>query len=92
MVFMNAGGGASSAAVAVAPMVAALRRYSKGTAALLAFMLGGFGAHKFYLGQTFQGILYLLFCWTGIPLILGIIESICYLSHSESQWLNRYCA
>ncbi|MBX9704718.1 MAG: NINE protein, partial [Gammaproteobacteria bacterium] len=29
-------------------------------AALLAIFLGGFGIHKFYLGKTGQGILYLL--------------------------------
>lgn len=33
---------------------------SKTTATLLAFFLGGLGAHKFYLGQTGQGILFLL--------------------------------
>lgn len=44
------------------------------TAVILAVLLGGVGAHKFYLGQTGMGIVYLLFSWTSIPLILGIIE------------------
>ena len=35
---------------------------SKTTAVLLAFFLGGLGLHKFYLGKTFQGFLYLIFC------------------------------
>ncbi|RKO71209.1 TM2 domain-containing protein [Sphingobacterium puteale] len=39
----------------------------KTTAALMAFFLGGFGAHRFYLGQIGLGFLYLLFCWTLIP-------------------------
>ena len=30
--------------------------------ALLAFFLGGFGAHKFYVGKYGQGIFYILFC------------------------------
>ncbi len=41
---------------------------------LLALFLGGFGIHRFYLGQTGAGILYLVFSWTGIPAIIGFIE------------------
>ncbi len=42
---------------------------------LLSVLLGHFGIHKFYLGETGWGIVYLLFCWTGIPTILGVIEA-----------------
>jgi TM2 domain-containing membrane protein YozV len=45
------------------------------TAVLLAIFLGGLGAHKFYLNQVGLGVLYLLFCWTGIPAIIGVIEA-----------------
>ena len=41
---------------------------------LLALFLGGLGIHKFYLGQTGLGVLYLVFSWTGIPSIIGFIE------------------
>jgi TM2 domain-containing membrane protein YozV len=41
---------------------------------LLALFLGTFGIHHFYLRRTGLGILYLVFCWTGIPSILGFIE------------------
>ncbi|MGH9344549.1 MAG: TM2 domain-containing protein [Terriglobia bacterium] len=41
---------------------------------LLALFLGGFGVHHFYLRRTGLGILYLCFCWTPIPWILGFIE------------------
>ena len=44
------------------------------TAVLLALFLGGLGAHKFYLGQTGAGIVYLLFCWTSIPALIALIE------------------
>ena len=37
---------------------------SKTVAALLAFLVGGFGIHHFYLGNPLLGVLYLLFCWT----------------------------
>ena len=41
---------------------------------LLSLFLGHFGIHKFYMGETGWGVVYLLFCWTGIPTILGFIE------------------
>lgn len=43
---------------------------------VLAFLLGGLGIHKFYAGRTGKGILYILFCWTGIPNIIALIEFI----------------
>lgn len=42
---------------------------------LLAIFLGGFGIHHFYMRRNGLGILYLLFGWTGIPMILGWIEA-----------------
>jgi len=41
---------------------------------LFALFLGNFGVHHFYLRRTGLGILYLCFCWTGIPAIVGLIE------------------
>ena len=39
---------------------------SKVTAALFAFFLGGYGAHKFYLGEKKRGQLYLIITLIGI--------------------------
>ncbi|MGI8772801.1 MAG: NINE protein [Acidobacteriaceae bacterium] len=41
---------------------------------LLAFFLGGFGAHHFYLRRNGLGVLYLCFFWTGITYLIGWIE------------------
>ena len=41
---------------------------------ILAFFLGGIGAHKFYAGKIGMGILYLLFCWTFVPAVISLIE------------------
>jgi TM2 domain-containing membrane protein YozV len=41
---------------------------------LFALFLGCFGVHHFYLRRDALGVLYLLFCWTGITAILGFIE------------------
>lgn len=43
---------------------------------LLAILLGSLGAHKFYSGKILKGIIYLIFCWTYIPGIIGFIEGI----------------
>lgn len=45
-------------------------------ALLLAVFLGGLGIHKFYQGKTMQGILYLLFCWTFIPVVLSFFDGV----------------
>ena len=44
------------------------------SAILLDLFLGGIGAHRFYLGQVGLGIAYLLFCWTGIPGLVALID------------------
>ncbi len=63
---------------------------SRITAALLAFFLGGLGIHKFYLGQTIQGLLYLIFCWTFIPALIAFIEFIIYLCSSDENFAKKY--
>lgn len=47
---------------------------NKIAAGLFGIFLGGLGIHKFYLGQIGWGIVYILFCWTYIPGIVGLIE------------------
>jgi len=44
------------------------------TGLLLALFLGGVGAHKFYMGKTGQGVLYLIFCWTFLPALVALVE------------------
>jgi TM2 domain-containing membrane protein YozV/Tfp pilus assembly major pilin PilA len=65
---------------------------SKTALLLLAFFLGGFGAHKFYLGKWVQGIFYLLFCWTGIPGLIALIEFIVYACTSSESLNEKYSA
>ncbi len=43
---------------------------------LLALFLGSFGAHHFYLRRNGLGILYLLFCWSGVPTVVSLVECI----------------
>lgn len=53
---------------------------SKGVSVALALLLGGLGIHKFYLGRAGTGFLYLIFCWTFIPALLGFIDALILLS------------
>jgi TM2 domain-containing membrane protein YozV len=41
---------------------------------LLALFLGGIGIHHFYLRRDGLGLLYLLFSWTGIPMVIAWVE------------------
>ncbi len=50
------------------------RRKDSTTGALLTVFLGGLGAHRFYLGETGLGLLYMAFCWTFIPVIVSLVE------------------
>lgn len=68
-------------------------------AALFAFFLGAFGAHKFYLGYTKQGVIMLLvfifgFILLGLPsIVIGIIafvEFILYLVKSDEEFEQTY--
>lgn len=59
------------------------------TAGILGIFLGGIGVHRFYLGHIGKGIIYLLFFWTFIPALVGLIEGIGYLTMSQAEF-NEY--
>ncbi|WP_412062252.1 TM2 domain-containing protein [Rubrivirga sp. IMCC45206] len=66
------------------------RGKDKGTATLLALLFGGVGAHRFYLGQTKWGVAMLLFCWTLIPVGIGIVDFVRYVRMSDRRFAQRY--
>ncbi len=59
-------------------------------AALFAIFLGGLGIHKFYLGQVGMGIVYLIFFWSVIPVIVGFVEGVIYLTMSDADFMIKY--
>lgn len=65
---------------------------SRVSAGILAILLGAFGVHKFYIGKVGMGILYLVFFWTYIPAIIGIIEGIIYLTstNTDEEFTEKY--
>ncbi len=79
---------------------------SKVTAALLAFFLGIFGVHRFYLGQRFLGVLYFMAFTIGfiimtdngtgappfiiIPALIGFIDSVLLAVMPQEDFDERY--
>ncbi len=59
-------------------------------ALVLAIIPLGFGIHKFYLGNPFAGILYILFSWSGIPQFLSVIDVIRLATMEEYKFNAIY--
>lgn len=79
------------------------KKKDKVVAGVLAILLGGWGAHKFYLGYTGPALVYLLINTVGFAVtwifafipnyILGIIalvEGIIYLTKSDEEFYETY--
>lgn len=63
---------------------------NKKLAILLACTSGGFGVHRFYLGQSKYGWFYLGLCWTLIPFLLGFIDAIRFSCMSYAHFNRKY--
>jgi TM2 domain-containing membrane protein YozV len=62
-----------------------MHQKSKLVGYLLALFLGGLGAHLFYYKKYIRGLLYLIFCWTYIPVFLGWVDMIFI-----KRWHNQF--
>lgn len=65
---------------------------SRKIAALLAFsgIIIPVGFHKFYLGQPWWGIVYLLLCWTPLPKVASVIEGFWYLAQGQDEFDRHF--
>jgi TM2 domain-containing membrane protein YozV len=63
---------------------------SRSTAIFLSLALGWMGAHRFYLGHSRSGILYLIFCWTYIPLVLSVLSAFKIMGMSREEFDRVY--
>ena len=68
------------------------RGKSKVLAGILALLLGGFGAHKFYLGSWGLGLIYLFvaFFMPFLTIIVAAIEGIRYFTLSDNDFNEKY--
>lgn len=73
-----------TAAAAIAP-----NPKSRTSAAGLAFLFGGVGAQFFYLEAWGWGILSVLFCWTYLPMLVGLVFSFRWFSMSDREFQQK---
>ncbi len=66
------------------------RGKSKVVAGVLGILLGGLGAHHFYLGSTGAAIICLLLCCVGVGEILGLVEGILLLVMKDEEFDAKY--
>ncbi len=57
---------------------------------VLGIVMGGVGVHKFYMGKTTAGVLSCVFCWTGIPAIIGLVEGIVGLTQTDAEFEDKH--
>lgn len=63
---------------------------SQTVAGLWCTFLGGFGAHRFYLGKTVTAVFYLIFFWTSIPGLIACVELLLIAFSDPQKWANKY--
>jgi TM2 domain-containing membrane protein YozV len=60
------------------------------TAIILSLFFGAFGFQKFYLGEINKGTYSVLFSWTFIPMLIGLIDFIKLAVMNEMKFNNLY--
>ena len=81
-------------AVPPAPVPVPTNDRNKHVAAVMAFVVGTLGIHRFYLGRTGSGIVMLVLSITVVGLIISapwaLIDMIRYLMMSDEEFAARY--
>lgn len=93
---MMAGSHVPGGAAAVRPVATAMYPHtavatvpgqkSKVTAGVFALLLGGVGLQHFYVGAWGWGIISILFCWTYVPVVLGVVHGIRLLTMPDESF------
>jgi TM2 domain-containing membrane protein YozV len=62
---------------------------SRTVCGILAILLGGWGVHRFMLGDITGGIIRIVLC-CGLFNVIGIIEGIIYLTKTDEEFYQTY--
>ncbi len=62
---------------------------TKAAVTLWGIFLGGFGAHKFYMGSWGWGIVYLVTCWLYVPFIVALVEWVRYVLMTDDEFYGK---
>lgn len=62
----------------------------KNIAGVLALFFGWLGLHRFYLRQTALGVFSVLFFWTGIPFLVGLIDALVFFTMDKDEFDIKY--
>ena len=69
-----------------------MRKINYWNAIVIAIILGTIGLQHFYVKQTVLGVLGVLFCWTGIPAIVALVQAAVWLFKGENWFNAKYCS
>jgi TM2 domain-containing membrane protein YozV len=56
---------------------------------ITAILVGGFGVHRFILGDALGGIIRIVLCG-GLFGLIGLIEGIIYLTKTDEEFIKTY--
>lgn len=65
------------------------KKKSKAAVTLWGIFLGGFGAHKFYMGSYGWGLVYLFTFWLWIPFCIAMVEWIRYVCMTDVEFERK---
>ena len=63
---------------------------NKMLAGFLALFLGGYGIHRFYLKKNISGLMCLLFSWTYLPAVFGLINALILFVSKQDEFDRKY--